>query len=554
MNADETLPIFIVPRGGACSSLPVLPSSDTSSKVIHGRGGRAPGKPTSAAAASVNNFAARDAEAVNNFALDHNDSGRIAPRPGRSPSTHPTRVQRRTPPGSRAPVQRSERTTSQEDSCISSTSDRPPARSPLQSQNSSYKMKPWNEIMYYAGFDWAKQHHRVVIVDGHGKLRANFEFEHSAAGWQKWREQVNGLGAGTVAVCVETNQGLLIEQLLESGVSVYPINPCKAKAYRQRKAPSGDKHDALDAWSLADALRVDGHAWRALDKEDPMVTELRLLCRDEVALIEERTALINQLQSALAEYYPCALEAFEDWSLPAAWSFIESFPTPQALQAAGKRRWEKFLHSHKLGRPETYQKRMECFARATELTASEAITRAKSRLALAWARMLRVLQQQLEVYRQQIEKLFAQHPDSHLFGSLPGAGPKLAPRLMSEIGSDRSRFEDPEGLQCVAGTAPVNFRSGQIHRIYLRRQCIKPLRAAVHLWANLSRRSCPWAEVYYRQLRARGKSHACALRCLGQRWLKILWKMWQTHTVYDADLHTRNQLKHGSWVLKMQTA
>jgi hypothetical protein len=34
--------------------------------------------------------------------------------------------------------------------------------------------------------------------------------------------------------------------------------------------------------------------------------------RDEVALIEERTALINQLQSALHEYYPAALEAFED--------------------------------------------------------------------------------------------------------------------------------------------------------------------------------------------------------------------------------------------------
>ena len=28
-----------------------------------------------------------------------------------------------------------------------------------------------------------------------------------------------------------------------------------------------------------------------------------------------------------------------------------------------------------------------------------------------------------------------------------------------------------------------------------------------------------------------------ALRCLGQRWLKIIWKMWPTGTVYDATLH-----------------
>jgi len=46
--------------------------------------------------------------------------------------------------------------------------------------------------------------------------------------------------------------------------------------------------------------------------------------------------------------------------------------------------------------------------------------------------------------------------------------------------------------------------------------------------------------------RAAGKSHACALRCLAQRWLKILWKMWQTHTPYDPEYHARNQQKHGS--------
>ena len=112
----------------------------------------------------------------------------------------------------------------------------------------------------------------------------------------------------------------------------------------------------------------------------------------------------------------------------------------------------------------------------------------------------------------------------------------------------------PCALQCLAGTAPVSYQSGQIHKVYLRRHCNKLLRHAVHLWANLSRQSCPWAAVYYEQLRTRGKNHACALRSLGQRWLKILWKMWQTGTRYDAELHARNQLKHGSWVLKIQHA
>ncbi|HEY5704872.1 MAG TPA: IS110 family transposase [Chthoniobacterales bacterium] len=414
-------------------------------------------------------------------------------------------------------------------------------------------MKPWNEITHYAGFDWAKDHHDVVIVDRHGQVVADFKIEHSAEGWKRWRDQVAALGAG-VAACVETSQGVVVEHLLESGVTVYPVSPASAKGYRERKVPSGNKTDRVDAWSLADALRVDGHGWKALAKEDPLVAELRLLCRDEVALIEERTALINQLQSALHEYYPAALEAFDDWTLSSAWAFVEAFPTPQALSAAGKRKWEKFLHSHKLARPQTYQKRMEIFARAGEFVSGEVLTRTKSRLALARTRMLRILQSQIDAYRAEIEKLFAQHPDHDLFGSLPGAGPKIAPRLLGEIGSDRSRFDNPTALQCLAGTAPVSYQSGQIHKVYLRRQCNKPMRHAVHLWANLSRQSCPWAATYYDQLRERGKSHACALRCLGQRWLKILWKMWQTGTSYDAELHARNQLEHGSWVLKLQSA
>ncbi|HEX3989166.1 MAG TPA: transposase [Verrucomicrobiae bacterium] len=176
---------------------------------------------------------------------------------------------------------------------------------------------------------------------------------------------------------------------------------------------------------------------------------------------------------------------------------------------------------------------------------------AKSRLAVTRAKQLQLLQTQINEYRLEIRRLFAQHPDAGLFNSLPGAGEKIAPRLLSEIGDDRVLFPDAQGLQCLAGTAPVSFQSGQIHRVHLRRQCNKSLRNAVHLWANLSREFCPWAATYYTALRAKGKSHACALRALGQRWLKMVWKMWQTRTLYDADLHARNQIKHGSWVLQL---
>ena len=91
---------------------------------------------------------------------------------------------------------------------------------------------------------------------------------------------------------------------------MFPVNPKAAKRYRERKVPSGTKTDQVDAWSLADALRLDGHTWRRLRPDDALTLELRLLCRDEISLIEQRTALVCQLIAALRQYYPVALPSF----------------------------------------------------------------------------------------------------------------------------------------------------------------------------------------------------------------------------------------------------
>ncbi len=411
--------------------------------------------------------------------------------------------------------------------------------------------RQWSQRAAFAGLDWAREHHDVVVVDRHGAVVEDFRIEDTAAGWQGLRERLGKYP--DLVVAVETSSGAFVERLLEAGYGVFPVNPKAAKRYRERKAPSGTKTDRMDAWSLADALRVDGHAWRPLRPDDPLTVELRLLCRDEIGLIEQRTALVCQLRAALHEYYPTALRAFDDWTSQGSWAFIERFPTPQHLVTAGKRRWEKFLHTHKLYHSKAlYEERLSLFATADQFCGGSAVTNAKSLLAVSLAAQLRVLGKQLDTYRRKITELFKQHPDHDLFGSLPGAGEKLAPRLLAELGDDRGRFDSAEGLQCYAGTAPVSYQSGQICKARLRRACQKTLRATVHLWANLSRRNCPWAQAYYRTKREQGKSHACALRCLGQRWLKILWKMWQTGRPYDAELHQRNQVHHGSWVIALQ--
>ena len=439
---------------------------------------------------------------------------------------------------------------------VASGPNRPtPERSSLDKPADAGSPRPdhgqrFSSLTHFGGFDWAVDEHQFALIDVGGAMLFNLRFGNNVDGWAELRAKIAGYPHCGVAI--ETSIGPAVERLLELGLTVYPMNPKAAERFRDRKAPSGIKDDALDAWCFADALRTDGHGWRELRPLDPLTAELRLLCRDEIALIEQRTALILQLREALHEYYPTALAAFDDWTTASPWNFVLTFPTPQVLVKAAKRKWEKFLHAHKLYRPETNGKRLELFARASEFAnPSSAVVSAKSLLAVTLCKQLRTLQTQLDEYRDRIGQLFANHPDHDCFGSLPGAGAKLAPRLLSELGNDRARFASHESLQAYAGSAPVTQQSGKRSVARMRWACNKTLRATVHLWANLSRPLCAWAQAYYQQKKEKGMGHAAALRCLGNRWLKILWKMWQTNTSYDEALHTRNQVRHGSWVVAL---
>jgi hypothetical protein len=227
---------------------------------------------------------------------------------------------------------------------------------------------------------------------------------------------------------------------------------------------------------------------------------------------------------------------------------IQQFPTPLQLQNAGKRRWEKFLHTQRLCRTDTAPARLQRFAQANALPASAAVVTAKTLLATTLVKVLHTLQTQLDEYRRRIGAAFAQHPDHDIFGSLPGAAAKLAPRLLGEMGSVRALYPNADALCCQAGVSPVRFQSGKLDKARIRWACDVTLRHTVHLWSDCSRKKSAWAQAYYQGKRKEGHDHASALRCLGKRWLKILWRLWQQHQRYDETRHQQDQLKHGSWV------
>ena len=124
------------------------------------------------------------------------------------------------------------------------------------------------------------------------------------------------------------------------------------------------------------------------------------------------------------------------------------------------------------------------------------------------------------------------------------------PRPRRSVSSTYQRVASA-AMQAIAGTAPVSYQSGRLNKIRVRWACDKFLRHTIHLWADCFRKASAWGQTYYQQKRDDGMSHASALRCLGQRLLKIIFRMISDKQPYDAELHARNQQKHGSWVLKL---
>jgi transposase len=344
-----------------------------------------------------------------------------------------------------------------------------------------------------------------------------------------------------MACVVETNQGLLIAALLEAGFPVYPVNP---KTVDRRRNAAGAKTDQIDAYLLAKTGRSDLMDLRRLQPDSALVQELKTLTRDQDALIASQTRLVNQLTACLKAYYPVALDLFSKVQQRSTLVFLQQFPTPQAAQAASVEALTLVLKQAKHPQPAKAASAIWATLHQPHLEADAVTTRTKSRLMSALVRQVLPLVEEIAAYDHEISRLFLTHPESALFGELPGAGKRLAPRLLAEWGDDRTRSTGSPSVQALAGTAPVAFASGTYAKAHKRYACLKPLRNVLHQFAWQSTLREGWALLYYRRKRAEGKSHSMAVRALANGWVRIIYAVWSQHARYETALFEAAQLAH----------
>jgi transposase len=377
-------------------------------------------------------------------------------------------------------------------------------------------------VRAFAGVDWAAEKADVMVQAEDGRALLERAFAMTEAGIVELCETLTRHAVCRVAI--ERPDGVLVERLLDAGLTVMAIHPNQVKAARPRFTAAGGKSDRFDAFVLAELCRTDSHRFRVLALDGDDTRALRALTRARDELVDARTALTNQLREQLLAFWPGATVAFAELDSPIALAFLERYPSPADTRGLGPRRLQAFLDRHAYSGRHRPERLLAKLRAAPTGRAGELETDARRATVLGLIAALRPIVEQIRQLTSQIHGAVRAHPDGPIFLPLfRDHKTCICPAtLIAELGDQRSRYPTNAAMIADAGQSPVAVESGKRKVACFRRACDKRLRNAVCTLADSTRHWHPWAHQIYTHARSRGHDHQRAIRTLGAAWLRVL--------------------------------
>jgi transposase len=403
------------------------------------------------------------------------------------------------------------------------------------------------------GIDWSDRKHDFCLQVVGTEAQEQGVIGHTPEAIDAWVRGLTERFAGQrIAVCLEQSKGSLIYVLLKYAfLDLYPVNPRTLAKFREAFAPSGAKDDPGDAQLALELVSKHRDKLRPWRPDDEQTRTLQFLVEQRRKLVNDRTRLLNRLTSVLKGYFPQVLAWFDALDTKVVYEFLKAWPTLEAVQQVDDKTLRQFFHTHHSKRRAINQRRMDEIRQAVPATTDRAVITSSVMVVHALLEQLRCLSDAVSRFDQHITELTRTHADVEIFASLPGAGPVHTSRLISALGTDRSRYETVEALLTFVGIAPVMERSGRTTITHVRWFCPKFLRQSFHEFAGQSIRYSGWAKAYYTQQRTRGNSHQAAVRALAFKWGRIIFRCWKNHTPYKELVYLTALQKRGSSLLKL---
>jgi hypothetical protein len=389
--------------------------------------------------------------------------------------------------------------------------------------------------MIFVGDDWSEDNHDVCLMDQAGKRLASRRLPEGLTGIRQLHELIAEYAEepDQVVIGIETDRGLWAGALATAGYQVFAVNPLAVARYRDRHHVSGGKSDASDAKLLADLVRTDRHNHRPIAGDSLDAEAIKVLARAHQSLIWARTRHTNAMRSALREYYPAALLAFENLAHGDALGVLGRAPTAEqgahldlpAIQSALKRGGRKRNIAARA-------REIRAALRSEQLAAPAPVAAAFGATTRAAVGIIAELNRQIAELETSLAEHFETHPDADIYRSLPGLGVVLGARVLGEFGDDPNRYTDAKSRRNYAGTSPLTVASGKKRAVLARHVRNRRLYDAIDQWALGAINNSPGARAFYDQHRAAGDRHHQALRALGNRLVGILHGCLRHHTLY----------------------
>jgi transposase len=393
-------------------------------------------------------------------------------------------------------------------------------------------------VRLFVGDDWAEDHHDVEVMDESGKVLAKKRLPEGIAGMAQLHELIGrqvpqDVQDVEVVIGIETDRGPWAAALVAAGYVVFPVNPLQASRYRQRHGVSGAKSDGGDAHMLADMVRTDSHQLRPAAGDTAQAGAIKVVARAHKTLIWDRTRQVQRLRHQLREYFPAALEAFEDLDARDTLELLGKAPDParaakltRAQVAAALKRARR---RNIAGKADAILAalRGEHLAQPAVLTAAYAAT-VRSLIAV-----ITTLNEQVKALEEQVREHFGRHPDAEIYQSQPGLAAILGARVLGEFGDGPDRYTDGKARKNYAATSPITRASGKKKVVAARFIHNDRLIDALMAQAFAALNASPGARAFYDAQRAKGLEHNDALRRLANRLVGILHGCLKTRTLYD---------------------
>jgi len=346
-----------------------------------------------------------------------------------------------------------------------------------------------------------------------------------------------------VHVGLELNNGALLAWLVVKGYSVFGIQPKSAQRAREIYRPGGSKDDRIDAFVLAEFVRINIGRLKPWHPPSEFTLEMRELLRWREELVQQRTAAYQRLRALLAEWSPQLAELCDNLDCIWQLDLLSQFPTETRLCQVHGNRIRSFVRNHRM-RPKK-QQQIKDIRRSVPMPVPAGRAQVVERQTSFLVEQIRMLTAEIKHIEEDLQKLATQHPDINVFESLPVQGVVTIASLLAIFGDDRKRGISVDELAALCGVAPVTIASGKTKRVRQRRACDHTFRQAlVHFAFNTAFCDGCWAVQFYQKKRSEGATHYVALRCLAKRWLKILHRIWKDRTTYNEQLHQANQRRN----------